>query len=277
MTTSELCSGSSRRPNIPQELVVAIIDELCDDTPSLRSCSLVSSKFLPLAHRHLFSSFKYVPTHREKGYHPLIEHLRAPNGIHNYVQSLTLDDMFVTSGGKSQQAPLLPSDLWQILELLPHIQALTLSMWVSIDHWHHLSYPVYSRPLQMLKLKHIRSSPLFATSVDIHAILSMFSSISTLHLYSVIFSNSREVKAIKTSVRPTKLIADSCVSAEHILGPNCSVLWEELKFLEWKGADSGGPELQKALRPTLVDVHITLDMSYGPTIGSYHSLSFILF
>ncbi|KAJ7741159.1 hypothetical protein DFH07DRAFT_1064026 [Mycena maculata] len=52
--------------SIPQELVAAIVDELEDDRPSLKACSVVTSAFCAPSQRHLFRS---MWLHRENWHH----------------------------------------------------------------------------------------------------------------------------------------------------------------------------------------------------------------
>jgi len=43
-------------PRVPQEIVDEVLDHLANDTPTLRSCSLVAKSWIYPSHRHLFNS-----------------------------------------------------------------------------------------------------------------------------------------------------------------------------------------------------------------------------
>ncbi|KAK0454380.1 hypothetical protein EV421DRAFT_1756547, partial [Armillaria borealis] len=46
-------------PQLPQELVNTVIDHLSDDTPSLRSCSMVNSTWTEHAQKKIFHKQRF--------------------------------------------------------------------------------------------------------------------------------------------------------------------------------------------------------------------------
>ncbi|EKM53886.1 uncharacterized protein PHACADRAFT_98186, partial [Phanerochaete carnosa HHB-10118-sp] len=46
---------------LPQELIDQIIDKLCKNIPTLKSCSLTCRRWLPRSSAHLFASYAIPP------------------------------------------------------------------------------------------------------------------------------------------------------------------------------------------------------------------------
>ncbi|KAF5361128.1 hypothetical protein D9758_009053 [Tetrapyrgos nigripes] len=57
---------SSDSLDLPQEIVDQVIDDVQDDPPTLKSCSLVSRIWLPRARTHLFREIKLLPNKEER-------------------------------------------------------------------------------------------------------------------------------------------------------------------------------------------------------------------
>jgi hypothetical protein len=51
----------TRRPRLPPELIDAIINLLCDDGGTLRTCALVCRSWIPASRHHLFSQIRITP------------------------------------------------------------------------------------------------------------------------------------------------------------------------------------------------------------------------
>jgi hypothetical protein len=85
---------------IPQDIVDRILDELQDDTSTLKICSLVSRSFLPTCRRHIYSTLDLLRTDPVKcsAQVKIMEHILAVNpDIALLIHISRLQQYFATS------------------------------------------------------------------------------------------------------------------------------------------------------------------------------------
>lgn len=86
---TQACKSTSTMPDLPQELIDRIIDEIsqCDSTHDLRTCCLVQKRWVERSRRHLFKEISLYATDHFRDWIRLIP--LGSNGPYHHVRSLT--------------------------------------------------------------------------------------------------------------------------------------------------------------------------------------------
>jgi hypothetical protein len=130
-------------PNIPQDVIDLIIDELPNDRDALKQCSLVAPTFLAESQKHLFA---VVRLDQDTQCYKLLAVLRNNPRLATYILHLTISDQYSFVRREGENLAL-------VLELLTSLQSLSLH-YVS---WHHLYAGPRSAVLELLRLPSLTS------------------------------------------------------------------------------------------------------------------------
>lgn len=123
---------------IPQEVINLIIDEACDDKPTLIACSLVSSAFIPGSRRHIFSTITFTCGQTAYPRYEQFHALSVSNhDLPAYIRELYIKDLCYDFDGPidwnneentdTSMSILLPAILPAILKSLKNLRSLDLS------------------------------------------------------------------------------------------------------------------------------------------------------
>lgn len=111
-------------PLLPQELIDHIIDQLHNNTTSLKACAVVSRAWLPSSRLHLLSQTQVNESH----FHEFFKFTRDCEHGPQYIRRLTLNGQLSQHTGAPNHVPVTPAVLSSILSHLPHIEHLFLFM-----------------------------------------------------------------------------------------------------------------------------------------------------
>ncbi|KAH8103557.1 hypothetical protein BXZ70DRAFT_739091 [Cristinia sonorae] len=198
MTPSALNAGP---PSLPPELVALIINEVHDDKRTLADCTLVSRAWLAPASKHLFREIDIRGRAQFNSFRAFLDSADFPARL---VKRLVFGSYHSGAGEPSEEEPPMELDafaLATILEKLPGVEEVTLyevsilpvrdaTQVSALDSW--APRPMKSVSLDLITFNQpiyesllCSNSGVVAESLmlrELHRILSLFSSVSKLHL-----------------------------------------------------------------------------------------------
>lgn len=118
--------ATKQDPVFPPELFDKIVDELCDDFPSLKACSLTSTLFSARTRQHIFHSIELID---EASCDRLLDLVRSSHYLVLSIKALLLcsnPPRYISGRDGWKNEILSTSSLCPLLELLTNIKELTL-------------------------------------------------------------------------------------------------------------------------------------------------------
>ncbi len=185
-------------PWIPTEIIEAVVNHLCDDKPTLSTCTLVSWAWVPRSRFRLFRFLTYHAPSDGSGFAPFLDFLQSSPKLGGLIHDLKLDGFIKVHSfdRKSRVNEVIShSTLLDILDFLPALSDFELRhvwftrpfSWTEEENRRFEIGTVREVALRKLVLHSIgyvdRRGPPRTTQFEFCSLLSIFSSVQELHIH----------------------------------------------------------------------------------------------